>query len=598
MDQKDQKNMRNNNNDAKKDFNNRALAIFAVVFLLTGVLVYNLYVLQIRFVEKYSMLSDKNRIRLSPVIPKRGKFITADGKVIASSNRCYKLMVESCDEKTFLKNIDLISSCVHMSDNEKQRIISARKNTPRYTPIIIKDTLSWEEYSRLALIFFKFNFVSVDYAFTRSYDMPYEFSHVLGYTSRKSDGALRIIKGKTGAEFFFNNELTGKIGNTQMEINAAGKKMRLLESTDPTNGKDITITIDSRIQKFTYDLISKEKAGACVVLNVENGNVIAMVSVPGFDISAFSSRVTRKYWKEIVDDKLFPLMNRVISGTYPPGSLFKIVVAFAALSEGIVNPQDTVYCSGSTLMDNHLFHCVNRRGHGKVDLCDALKKSCDCYFFDVAKKLGIEKIAKYARQLGFGEKTGIEIPNENPGLVPDKTWKFMKHGQTWKPYETILVGIGQGAILSTLLQVAVMFGKIYSGNLDFAPTLIKKDSKDIINNPINCKNIDIIKKALYQVCNEVGGTAARSCRTQYGISGKTGSSQVRRIKDSEVGLVKQDTIPWKFRDHAFFVGCAPYDKPKYVVAVMVEHGGWGSRTAAPIARQIFDKLMELEKLEK
>lgn len=580
----------------ENNFYKRIKIIFAFIFVLLCVLIYNLYVIQIRFSEKYSMLSDKNRIRVSPIMPKRGKIISSDKKVIAYCNRKYKLVLEACDEKTFLKNLTLISSCIKISDEEKEQFLRIRKSSPRYTPIVIKDNLSWDEYAKIALILFKLNHVSIETSFTRVYENPYEFSHIVGHTSGY-DGHLRILSGKTGIESFFENELRGEIGILQTEINAAGRKMRVIESSDPIEGKDIILTINSNIQKYAYNLIAEEKAGACVVLDITNGNVIALVSVPGFDANLLSSKMSQKQWNEIANDKLSPLINRATSGLYPPGSIFKTVVAFAALSEGMINPNERFFCNGEMKIDNHVFHCVRRSGHGSIDLYDAIRMSCDCYFFELARKLGIEKIAEYARKLGFGSKTGLEIPSENSGLVPDKTWKLLKYQDSWKPYETVLVGIGQGSILSTVLQNAVMFGKIYANDYGFKPTLIKKynvQNVELPKDPILGKGIFILKEALFQVCNKIGGTAERSCHTQYGISGKTGSSQVRRVKAHEIGLINQESIPWKYRDHAFFVGCAPKKNPKYVVAVLVEHGGWGAQKAAPIARKIFDKLMELE----
>lgn len=578
------------------NFYDRAKIIFVVVAVLIGTLIYNLYVIQVRFSEKYSMLSDKNRIRLSPIMPKRGKIISSDGKVIACCNRKYKLVLEACDEKTFLKNLELISSCITLSNEDKNRFLELRKSSSRYTPIVIKDDLTWDEYAKLSLIFFKFSNVSIEASFTRVYEMPYEFSHIVGHTSGY-DGNLRILSGKTGVEAYFDNELRGEIGTLQTEINAAGKKMRIIEANDPTDGKDITLTINAEVQKYAYDLIVAEKAGACAILDVTNGNVVALVSVPGFDANLLSSKMTQKQWNNIANDALYPLINRAVSGSYPPGSIFKVVIAFAALAEGTVDPNERFFCSGEMKMDNHVFHCVRRSGHGSIDLYDAIRMSCDCYFFELAKKLGVERIAKYARKLGFGSETGLELPNENPGLVPDRTWKLLKYRTSWKPYETVLIGIGQGSILATVLQNAVMFGKIYSNDYGFKPTLIKKSDElkaELPKDPIYKKNISILKEALFQVCNKIGGTAERSCHAPYGISGKTGSSQVRRVKAHEVGLINQESIPWKYRDHAFFVGCAPAESPKFVVAVLIEHGGWGARKAAPIARKIFDKLMELE----
>ncbi|MDR1334135.1 MAG: penicillin-binding protein 2 [Holosporaceae bacterium] len=569
----------------KDDLKLRAVIIFLIMLTGGAILIVNLYWLQIVNAEKYVLLSHRNRIRLLPVLPKRGRIITADGKIVAGNNCHYKLVMERCSEKVFGENMSLLKQSIALGEDDLARIADQRKKRASF--IVIKDGLSWDEYSRLSMILFRLNNVSIENTYIRNYMMPFALSHVLGYTS-KSNGNIQILEGKTGLEQILNSRLSGTVGTVQVEVNATGKKVRIIDSQEPIDGEDVTISIDSQLQQYIYDIFSQERAGACVVLDISTGEILAMVSTPAFDPNLVSGKMTQQQWQSIIGDSLFPLMNRVSSCAYPPGSIFKIVVAFAALSEKVISPRDKIFCGGGVKIDNHVFHCWNRGGHGQMDLCNALKFSCDCYFFEVAKKLGIDTIVKYAKKFGFGAETGVELPNENTGLLPTKSWKILRYGTSWKPYETMIAGIGQGALLSTLLQSAVMFGKIYTENFDFSPTLIKNTtSKE--KNPIDAEYLDVLKNALYQVC--VSGTAARSCRTDYGISGKTGSSQVRKIKASEVG-VDQKLMQWKLRDHAFFVGCAPYKNPKYVVAVLVEHGGGGATVAAPIARKIFDRLMK------
>ncbi|GHU12212.1 penicillin-binding protein 2 [Alphaproteobacteria bacterium] len=563
-----------------------------------GLLIYELYYLQVDCHNKYAMLSEKNRVRLSPSLPKRGRIFTADGKLIASNKYKYKLTIESCAENIFLKNIELLETCIDLSEEEKNDLLEMRKKVPRYSPITIRDGLSWDEYAKLSLIFYKLNHVSIDNVYVREYSLPFELSHVVGYTS-KSENSLQILNGKTGIEASMNAELIGELGNVKTEINAAGRKMRIIDSVDPISGKDVTLTINSEIQKYVFDLISAEKAGSCVVLDLTDGSVVAMVSVPGFDTNLISSKINRTQWNEMIKDPLTPLMNRAITGTYPPGSVFKLVVAFAALSEGVITPKDTVFCSGGVTLDDATFHCWNRYGHGRVNVCDAIRMSCDCFFFETSKKLGIDKIAEYAEKFGLGKQTGIELPNESSGLLPCKKWKLLKYGRSWKPYETLITSIGQGALLVTLMQTATMFGKLYTNNYDFAPTIIKSPKNEGLSgketNPIDNKHASVIKDALHQVCNFWSGTAVRSCKADYEISGKTGSSQVRKIKSNEAG-VSQKNFQWHLRDHAFFLGVAPQKNknPRYVVAVLIEHGGGGSSVAAPIARKIFDKLILTE----
>lgn len=583
--------MLDNNNDSKSNFRKNTKTVFYITVVLFVALICKLFVLQVIESQKYATLSDKNRIKVYPIVQRRGRIISDDGKVLARNRQRYRLSIESCKEKEFRKDLSLIASQISIPNDEIQKFLDIRKKTPRYTPIIVKDKLSWDEYSKIAMIFYKLSHISLENSFTREYLNPIEFGHIIGYTSRSKD-YLRFLSGKTGIEAFLDERLFGIPGNMKIEINSVGKKMRVIDSVAPVNGKDVTITINAEIQKYVYDELSKEKAGACVVLDITDGSVVALCSVPGFDTNSMSSEISKKQWTDLQKDPLKTLMNRAINGVYPPGSVFKIVTVLAALDKKIISPKDTIFCSGGVVVDGHTFHCWKRHGHGKVNAYDALRFSCDCYVFEVARRIGINTIVEYAKKLGFGEKTGIEIPNESSGLLPSKRWKLLRYGSSWKPYETIITAIGQGALLTTLIQSATMMGKIYSNNYAFRPSLIKKTQKDIEKlpkNPINSENIGVIKEALYQVCN-AGGTASASCHTEYGISGKTGSSQVRRLKEGEAGM-SQNAFPWHLRDHAFFVGCAPYKEPKYVVAVMVEHGGSGSAKAAPIARRIFDKLI-------
>lgn len=567
----------------------RDLLIF-IVSVLCVLLVVNLYVLQIRNADKYMILSNKNRIRLVPSLPKRGKIVTSDGKNIAGNICCYKLISDYCDAKTFSENLNIIGQQINFTSEEKEELLKSRQRARAYhLPIVIKQDLSWEEYTKVAMSSFKLKNVSIENVYVRNYEMPYEFSHILGHTAFSQDN-IRNIVGKTGLELSYNEILMGRIGSVQMEVNSVGKKVRIIDTIIPVDGKDVVITIDSDLQKYVYDLLAQEKAGACIVLDISSGEILASVSVPGFDINLVSQKITFSQWNELIKNPLCPLLDRTCACAYPPGSVFKIAVAYAALMEGI-SPKEKVYCGGGVKLDNHVFHCWNRGGHGYVDMTDALKYSCDCYFFEIAKRLGIDKIVERAKELGYGTSSGIELPNETSGLLPTKKWKLFTYGSTWKPYETMIVGIGQGAVLTTLLQSANMMGKIFSNNKNFKATLIKGKNQETEVVPFDKQHLEIIHNALHQVCT--GGTAAGSCNTSYGIYGKTGSSQVRALKANEAGISNK-IAQWKHRDHAFFVGCAPFVNPKYVVAVFVEHGGGGASVAAPIARKVFDKLMERE----
>ncbi|MDR0968646.1 MAG: penicillin-binding protein 2 [Holosporaceae bacterium] len=574
------------NRNPKDEVKFRAKIVILTTIGLSAVLIANLFRLQIIEANKYELLSKKNRIRVSPILPKRGRIITSDGKIVARNAYRYKLLMERCKGKNFQENIEFLNSRVKLEESDLARIANSRKK--RLPLILIKDELTWDEYCRLSMILFKINGAFIEKAYAREYPMAFEFAHIVGHVSKnKNDPSILI--GKTGIEAELNDLLFGKIGNVQTEVNSVGRKVRIIDSQAPIDGSDVTLTIDSRLQKYVCDVLSHEKAGACVVLDISNGEVLAMASTPSFDPNLLAGKMTRDQWNAIANDPLFPLLNRAIDCSYPPGSIFKIIVAFAALSEGVISPNDKIFCGGGVKLEDRTLHCWNRGGHGYMNLSDALIFSCDCYFFELARRLGINAIAKYAEKFGYGSKTDLELSSENVGLVPSKSWKLLRRGTSWKPYETLIVGIGQGSLLATLTQSAVMFGKIFTGDYDFSPTLIKGERKERVKNPIDSKLLEIIKEALRRVC--LYGTASGSCLTDYGIFGKTGSSQVRTIKTNEAGK-DQKLFQWERRDHAFFVGCAPYKNPKYVVAVFVEHGGGGASVAAPIARKIFDKLME------
>lgn len=559
----------------------RIRTIAVIVLCLSMVLIFSAYRLQIQYNHKYVLISDKNRIRITPIFPKRGRIITSDGVVIAKSVNRYKLLLSYCSEKDFAKVMEFIKNNISLNEQEANRIAESRKNRNAFT--VIRDDLQWDEYAKIAVNAFKLSHLSIERSYIREYIDAEIFSHITGYATRNRDMVQSIV-GQTGLEANFNELLSGCLGSKQTEVNATGKVMRTLDSIPPQNGKDLRITINSNLQKFVYGVMMEQKAGGCVVLDMQ-GNILALVSVPGFDTNLLSKGMSVQKWKELRDDGLFPMLNRVTCCTYPPGSIFKIIVALAALSEGIVSPKDKIFCSGGVKQDNHVFHCWNRGGHGYLNLSEALQYSCDCYFFEISKRLGIDKIVQYAEKFGYGTKVGVEL-TESKGLLPTKEWKFLKYKTTWRPYETMIAGIGQGSVLSTVIQTATMFGRLYTNNYAYTPTLIGRSDQKYI--PMDIKDLDVVKNALKLVCTS--GTAAGSCNVSYGIAGKTGSSQVRKLKSNEVGM-HQSNFAWKYRDHAFFAGVAPIQNPQYIVVVFAEHGGGGASVAAPIARKIFDKLL-------
>ena len=375
--------------------------------------------------------------------------------------------------------------------------------------------------------------------------------------------------------------------------------MKEIERKNGIEGKSLYLTIDSRLQKFAQDAFG-DNSGAAVVLDVHSGEILAFVSVPSFDPNLFTKGISHADWNKLLNNERNPLTNKAISGQYSPGSTFKIVVALAALEAGVIDKNTTFDCTGSMKLGNHLFHCWKHSGHGEQNVVEALKNSCDIFFYEVALQLGIEKIADMARKLGMGKATNVGLDNEKDGLIPDEAWKMARYGEKWQQGESVIAGIGQGYVLATPLQLVTMVSRVVNGGYAVNPTFQKLDLQDkgkIRKINISRKNIEIVKQGMFEVVNSKKGTANTAQFDIDGIKmgGKTGTTQVRRItlEERRKGILKDEDLPWRLRNHALFVGYAPQDKPKYAVAVVVEHGSSGSGVAAPIASKILQEAIKL-----
>ena len=416
-------------------------------------------------------------------------------------------------------------------------------------------------------------------------------------TFQKAIRGLEI--GKNGAEKNFETALRGKAGSRHVEVNAFGRVIRELRRDDGQPGDDHILTIDIGLQKYVSARMGNNSAAATVI-DIHSGDILAMASVPSFNPNMFSTGISQTDWNKLRTDYRYPLINKAISGEYAPGSTFKMVVALAALESGHINSNQTIFCSGSTTLGNREFHCWKRGGHGRMDLNLALTESCDVYFYEVARRIGLQRIANMAKRFGFGAKLGIELPAEHKGLIPTKQWKLDTHGVSWQKGETLIVGIGQGFILTTPLQLAVMTARIANGGIAIKPKLIRETQRAGKRLPDNRTpfpsmglsptHLAIIQKGMRNVTNSQRGTAyqARIVDRKIAMAGKTGSVQVKRITkaERERGILKNEERPMADRDHALFVGYAPIDSPRYAISIVVEHGGGGSKTAAPIARDI------------
>jgi penicillin-binding protein 2 len=603
----------------------------AAVFLgIVGRLVY----LQINESNRYRTLSDKNRFREWKLAPQRGIIKDYFGKEIASNEKVYQLHItpentQNIEEIFFrLKNILNIS-------NKKIAYLKkkATKQKP-WEPIIVSDNLSWSEFSRVNLFLHELPGVEPVVSVARVYPDK-STAHIVGYVSQISKKDLEnkkylrdmavtgIAVGKTGLEKKLDQDIIGNVGFQRYEVNAYGKRIKQIQTDSGQEGKNYISTIDLEVQKFTTKLLGERAASVCV-MDIYNGDVITMVSSPSYDPNAFVHGIKKKYWKDLIGHRDKPLSNKAIAGLYPPGSTIKTLVALSALENDIFSTKKSVKCTGYIDLYGERFHCWKKKGHGWMTMRSAIQRSCDVYFYEVAKKLGVDRISETAKKFGLGKKLFEDFYEERSGIVPNTKWKKKFIGKNWYLGETLHSGIGQGYFQTTPAQLCLMTAQIANGGYEIKPRIILKDKKSNNNlrdyitfkknypndllpnyllsttfkvNPLfrNQENINFIKDAMYASTNEIGGTsyASRLKNKNFIFAGKTGSSQVKRFTALQRKLeVKQKDIEYKSRDHALFIAFAPVSEPRYAISVVVEHGGSGSSAAAPIAKQVIQKVLE------
>ncbi len=599
----------NRDNDKGKVLLQRTALVATGFFLLLIMLIVRLYYLQVYQGDKYTMLADENRISTRVLVPPRGSVYDRNGVVLATNEQNFQALVIAEQTPDWKETLKHFAEIVPLDTDEKEKIAKSIQNNKKFVPVKLKDNLTWEEVSALLLNAPYLPGVFISEGLNRTYPLGIYTAHFLGYvgavsdTDVKDDPLLMVPGfkiGKSGLEKTFEKELRGQGGDVKLEVNAYGRVMKEIERDKGINGQDLYLTIDSRLQKFAQDAFG-DHSGAAVVLDVHSGEILAFVSVPSFDPNLFTTGISHKDWNALLNNERHPLTNKAISGQYSPGSTFKIVVALAALEAGVIDKNTTFNCNGSMSLGNHVFHCWRHWGHGKQNVIEALKNSCDIFFYEVALELGIEKIAAMARQLGLGHETGVSLDNERAGLIPDSEWKMKRYGEKWQQGESVIAGIGQGYVLATPLQLAVMISRVVNGGYDIKPTFMKLNLKEkgkIKKLPISRENIDIVKKGMFEVVNAEHGTASAAKFDMNGIKmgGKTGTTQVRRIsmEERKSGIVKDEDLPWRLRNHALFVGYAPQNNPQYAVAVVVEHGSSGSGVAAPIASKILQETLRLD----
>ena len=624
--------------------NRRMFILSAAKILVFAGIVTRLFSLQINENKKYLTLSDKNRLREWRLPPVRGDFLDYFGKIVAGNTEVYQLHVIPEEVKNFKSLIARLKDIINLTDKEYIKIIKKKNIQKPWDTIIVSENLSWEQFSKLNLYLHELNGVKPVLSVVRSYPYKENFTHILGYVSRASvsdlneNEAIRknhvpgLRVGKVGLEKTFEKDLIGINGVQRYEVNAYGKRINQLDHIEGIKGKNISLTIDSEIQKFANTLL-KNKSGSISIMDIYTGDIIALHSSPSFDPNLFSHGISNKNWKLIKENPLKPLINKTISGLYSPGSTIKPLVALSALENDVINPNLTINCTGKTELYGQTYHCWKEKGHGYMKLRNAIKQSCDTYFYEVARRLGVDRLNLTAKKFGLGNKVLEDIfISEKKGLVPSTKWKKDTLGRGWYLGETLLTGIGQGYIQTTPLQLCLMTAQLANGGFKIYPRItvdkkqetyeaikFKMSQKIIEENKEqsalirtsekffksfkdeyeilfkNQENIKFVLEAMFASTNEMYGTSysSRYDNKKYQFAGKTGTAQVKRITERQRELdLKISQIPYEERDHALYVAYGPYEKPRYAVSIIVEHGGSGSSVAAPIAKKLFKIIID------
>lgn len=599
----------NRNGEKSRVVERRTLVVIAFNLLAFAVIVARLYFLQVKEADKYKMMSDENRISTRFLVPPRGLIFDRNGEIIAKNEQDFQALMVAEQTPDIAETLKTFKQIVPLTEGEEQKIRKDLKNKRRFIPIKLKDNLSWNEVSKILLHAPDLPGVEINEGLSRYYPYADIYAHVLGYVGPvsdkdKKDNPLYMVPGfkigKSGLERYFDYKLQGKGGTIKLEVNAYGRVMNEIERNSGEEGQSLTLTLDARLQRAAYEAFGEE-SGAAVVLNVRTGEILALVSTPSFDPNLFTNGISYKHWNALLKNERTPLVNKAVSGQYSPGSTFKVVVALAALEAGVIDLNTRFNCSGGLDVGNIRFHCWRHSGHGSLNVVEALKHSCDIFFYETAIKLGIDKIHDMAVKLGMGNVLEVGLDNEKAGIIPTKAWKKARFGTSWTQGDAANSGIGQGYVLVTPLQLATMLARVVNGGYAVQPTFIKPTEKElskIKRLDISTKNIEIVKRGMFEVVNGTGGTAGRARFNINGamMGGKTGTTQVRRIsmKERSSGILRDEQLPWRLRNHALFIGFTPVDNPRYSVAVIVEHGSSGSGVAAPIASKILQEALQLD----
>ncbi|MDB9750267.1 penicillin-binding protein 2 [Candidatus Pelagibacter ubique] len=629
--------------------NRRMFIIGAAKFVVFTGIIARLFSLQITENKKYLTLSDKNRLRQWKLPPTRGVFIDYFENVIAGNLKVYQLHVTPEEIEDFKYLMVRLKEILNISNNDFKKIIDQKNKQKPWETIIISKNLTWEQFTKVNYYLHDLVGAKPVLSVSRNYPFNESYTHVLGYVSEASEKDIlnnEIIRsthvpglkvGKNGLEKTFEDELIGTNGIERYEVNAYGKRIKQINYQDGLNGNTIQLTIDTEVQKLCNELL-KGVAGSISVMDIYTGEIVAMQSSPSFDPNLFLFGINQDDWQLIRNNPLKPLVNKTLSGLYSPGSTYKPIVALSALENGIIDENFKVNCKGKIEMYGQTYHCWKKRGHGIVDLKSAMKQSCDTYFYEIARKLGVDRLKETSIKFGLGEKVlNKTFSIEKRGLIPDTKWKKNNLGKGWVIGETLITGIGQGYTQTTPLQLCLMTAQLANGGFKIYPKIIVEEGTETMNEirakmddnlqqlnlknngsqvdaakpfgllknkkyePLfkNSKNIKLVRDAMFASTNEVRGTSYKSRieDPKYQFAGKTGTSQVKRITERQRELeLKTIDIPYNERDHALYVAFGPYKNPRYALSIVVEHGGSGSSAAAPIAKKLFKLIIDRHEL--
>ena len=613
-------------------FSRRALLLGGTQAALMAALAGRLYQLQVLDTQRFTSLAEENRVSLRLLAPARGLIFDRTGQPLAVNRNNFRVMATTDRGRGAEILVDRLDQILNLGEAEKNRLLRELRRSRNAQPSVVRENLGWEEVARLEFNAPDLPGVFIDLGQTRDYPEGELMSHIIGYTGRVSDEDLNgrddpllqlatMRFGKKGVERSLEDDLRGKAGAVQVEVNAVGRVVRELDRNDGQPGANVLLTIDLDLQRFAAEKLaaqqsdSEHKSGSVVVIDVVTGDVIAMVSSPGFDPNVFARGITQAEWHDLLENPERPLNNKAIQGVYPPGSTYKVVTALAALDSKAIDASTRLPCNGFIELGDIKFHCWLKGGHGGLNVSEAITASCDCFFYEAARRAGIDRIAEMATKLGFGRVSELGLPGESSGIQPSRTWKQEKYGKPWQQGDTFNLGIGQGYMASTPLQLAIMAARVANGGYEVQPNLLlaKAMAHEELAPPpprtktaaptlrIDPAHLALVHAGMDGVVNNPGGTAAflridaqgKPLPPEFRFAGKTGTAQVKRITEREREMgVTQASLPWHLRHHALFICFGPVDKPRYACAVIVEHGQGGGQTAGPIGRDVLVETMK------